>query len=112
MSCFMASGRTYRPTSGRADLCEREADRPACLALQRPVHGARVMYEVRPRPRIAQEEFRGQHVGLEAIARGTGDDDVAGRMGTALGERMNMIERGTRVVERRGAVHAAAAAVA
>lgn len=76
------------------------------------MHGSRVMNEVAPGPRVAHEELHGEHVSLETIARCARGYDVAGYVRTSLGEWVDVIERGTRDVEWRGAVDAAAAAVA
>ena len=75
------------------------------------MHRARIQDEVAPCPWMSKKELGGQHVGFEPIAGRTRRHDVARRMGSALGERMNVIERGTRVLEGRSAVHASAAAV-
>jgi hypothetical protein len=71
----------------------------------------RVVNEVAARPWMTEKELRRQQVRLEPVARRTRHDDVARRVRAALRERMDMVERGARVVERRGAVHTAAPAV-
>ena len=58
-----------------------------------------------------REELVRQHVGLEAVAGAAGGDEVAGGGDPALRERMDMVERRDRELERRAAVHAAAATV-
>ena len=63
--------------SGGAHVGEGETHRAARLTLERAVYGASVQDEVGAGPRMAQEELRGEHVRLEAIARGTRGDDVA-----------------------------------
>ena len=75
------------------------------------MHGACIVDEVAACPRIAKKEFRGKHVSLQSIARGTGGDHIAGRVRSTLGERMNVVERGALVFERSRAVHAATSAV-
>jgi len=97
--------------SGGPRLGEGQAHRPASLTLERAMHGARIVDEVVSRPRIAEEELRRQHVGLEAVARRTGCHDVTRRVCAAAGERMHVVERRMRVVERSGAVDATPAAV-
>ena len=68
--------------------------------------------EVAASPGVAKKELSGQHVGFQSIARWARRDDVAWRVRSALGERMDVVERGARVLERRGAIDAAASAVA
>ena len=75
------------------------------------MNGASVGDEVLARPRIAGKEFGRQQVSLESIARAAGEDDVARRMGSAVGERVHVVERREVELELRSAVDAAAAAV-
>src|ERR1043166_1909779 len=108
--------RSFRPRCGlrmtSCGLCVGETDGPPRAALQRAMHGAGVEDEVQPCPRITGEELGGEQVALEAIAAGTCGDDVAGGVGTAVRQRMDVVERGELKVQRRGAVHTAPAAVA
>jgi hypothetical protein len=60
---------------------------------------------------MPQEELRGEHIGLEAIARRARRDDVARRVRAALGEWMHVVERGARILERGATIDAAATAV-
>jgi len=76
------------------------------------VNGASVSDEVLTRPRIAGEELGRQQVSLESIARATREHDVAWRVGSAVRERMHVIERSNVEVQLRAAVDAAAATVA
>ena len=99
------SGRGLHPGEG-------ETYRAPSLALECAMHGTSMMDEVAARPRIAHEEFSGEHVCLEPIAGRACRDDVARRMRSTLRERMHMVERGVLVVERRGAIHAAPPAIA
>ena len=71
---------------------EREAHSAFRAAFQRAVHRARVRDEVEPRPRMAREEFSRQQIALQAIAPRAGEDDVAGSVRAAVGERMNVVE--------------------
>ena len=76
------------------------------------MYGARVVNEVAAGGGVAHEEFRWEHVRLEAIARRTRGNDVACDVRAAFGERMDVVERRAREVKRLGAVHAPPAAVA
>lgn len=99
--------------SGRGGYSgERETHSSACLALERAVYGARMMDEVAACPRIAHEELNGKHVCLESIARWACGDDVAGCVGSALGQGLDVVQRRVLIVEWRCAVHTAPAAVA
>ena len=75
------------------------------------MHGAGVPHEVRARPGMEHEELDGQQVTLHPVAAGAGEHEVAWRVRSAVGQRMDVIERCGVEVEGRGAVHAAAAAV-
>ena len=68
--------------------------------------------EVRPGPRMADEELVGQQIALEAVAAVAGGDDVARRVGAAVCEWIDVIEGREPELERPGAVDAAPAAVA
>lgn len=72
----------------------------------------RVAHEIRPRPRMAGEEIKREHIALEPITRATRRDKVTRVVRSAAGQRHHMIERGIAMIESRGAVHAALAAVA
>ena len=76
------------------------------------MYGARVVNEVAAGGGVAHEEFRGEHVRLEAIARWAGGDDVACDVRAAFGEGMDVVERRVREVEWLGTVDASPAAVA
>lgn len=76
------------------------------------MHRSRVLNEIRARPRISGEELGRQQVSLQSIAARTGEDDVARYVRTAVRPREHMIERGELELERRRAVHTAAAAIA
>src|SRR6476469_5062606 len=79
--------------SGGPRLGEGEAHGAAILALERAMHGARVVDEVAPRPRIAKKELGRQHVRLEPVARWARGHDVAGRVRASTGEWMHVVER-------------------
>ncbi len=76
------------------------------------MHHAGVEQEVHPSQRVANEEVVRQHVALETIAGSTGRDQVAVRGHPPASTRVHVIDRRMIVLERRTAVHAAAAAVA
>src|SRR5436190_3209183 len=97
--------------SGGARLGESETHRATRLALEGAVHGAGVEDEIAARPRIAEKELRGEHVGLEAIAGRTCRHDVARRVRASLRERMHVVERRTIVLEGRAAINTSATAV-
>ena len=101
-----------RISGGGRHLGEGEAHRTARLTLEGAMYGSGVVDEVAPRPGVAHEELDRQHVRLEAIALRTGGNDVARHVGASLGQWMHVIQRRMLVIERRGAVHAAAATVA
>jgi hypothetical protein len=96
---------------GGSYLSERQTDCSPSLALERPVYRSGVVYEVAPRPWIAQEELGWQHIRLEPVARGAGHDDVARCVRTPLGQWVDVVECGALVAERSGAVDAAASTV-
>ena len=73
---------------------------------------ARVADEVRAGPWVARKEILGKQITLEKVARPAGRDEVARRVRTAVGARMNMVEGGSSDVERRRAVHTATSAIA
>ena len=73
---------------------------------------AGVQQKVHPGQRIPHEEIVRQHVALEAIAGSAGRDQVAVRGHPPASTRVHVIDRRMIVLERRAAVHAAAAAVA
>jgi len=75
------------------------------------MHGAGVVDEVHPRPRVSHEKFSRQHVSLEPIAARARGHEVAGRCRATVSERMHVVERRVLEIEERGAVHAAASAV-
>jgi hypothetical protein len=75
------------------------------------MYGSSVLNEIEPGPRISGEEFSGQQIAFEAIAPAAGGNEVAGCVPTALGEREDVIDCRDVVVEGRGAVDAAPAAV-
>lgn len=75
------------------------------------MHGARVSDEVEAGPGIPRKEISWQQVALEAIAARARQHDVTRHVGAAVGEGVHVVERGNFEVERRGAVHAAAAAI-
>ena len=75
------------------------------------MHGARVAHEVRTGPGMFREEFVREGIALQLIAADAGQNDVARVMHTAVGERVDMVERRRLEVQRRGAVDAAAATV-
>ena len=91
---------------------EREAHGAAGIPLERAVHGPRVPDEVRSRPRISSKEFVREHIALEAIARRTGGNEVAGRVWASVRDRVYVIERRDVERQRNGAVDAASAAIA
>jgi hypothetical protein len=76
------------------------------------MHGARVSNEVRAGPRVSPEELVRQEVPFEAIARGTGGDQVARSMRASMRHRVYVIERGNVERQRNGAIDAASAAIA
>jgi len=107
----MCRGGGPRPATS-AFLCgERQAYGSPGVALQRPMDGSGVAYEIRAGPRISSEELIGQHVALEAIARGTGRDQVARCVRSALRHGVYVVERRDVERQRNGAVDAASAAV-
>ena len=73
---------------------------------------SRIQQKIHPRQRISNEEIVRQHVALEAIAGTAGRDQVAVRGHPPAGTRVHVIDRRMIMLERRAAVHAAAAAVA
>ena len=72
---------------------------------------ARVSDEVEASPRIPGKEIGRQHVALESIAAPARQHDVSSHVGAAVREGVHVVEGGELEVERRGAVHAAAAAI-
>jgi hypothetical protein len=52
----------------------------------------RVRDEVESRPRMAREEFSRQQIAFQAIAPRASEDDVAGSVRAAVGERMDVVE--------------------
>jgi hypothetical protein len=76
------------------------------------MHGTRVRDEVETRPWIPGEEFRRQEISLQPVAARAGEDDVPRNVGTAVRQRMHVIERREIEVEGRGAVDTAPSAVA
>src|SRR5438067_2046773 len=74
--------------------------------------GARMRDEVQPRPGIADEELAWKEVTFQPIASATGEDDVSRHVSAAVRQRIHVIQRREVELESRGAVHAAAAAVA
>jgi hypothetical protein len=75
------------------------------------MYGVCMSDEVRPGPRKAVEEFRRQQVSLEPIAAATGKHEVAGVVGAAVRQRMNVVERGEIELQFGGAIYTASAAV-
>ena len=75
------------------------------------MHRARVSDEVEAGPGIPRKEFGRQQVALETIAARARQHDVSRHVSAAVCQRMHVVERGNFEVERRGAVHAAAAAI-
>ena len=76
------------------------------------MHCARMRNEVESCPRVTSKEFVRQQITLEPIAAAAGEDDVPGHVRAAVRQRIHVIERGEVELQGRGAVHAAAAAVA
>jgi len=75
------------------------------------MNGPRIAHEIRAGPGIFCEEFVREGIALQLIAANAGEDDVAGMVDTAMGERVNVVERRRLEVQRRSAVDAAAATV-
>src|SRR5438874_1267038 len=76
------------------------------------MHGARVQDEVQPGPREPGEEFARQHVALQAVTSRACRHEVAGDVGAAVSDRMDVVESREVKFQRRGAVHTPPAAVA
>lgn len=74
--------------------------------------GAGVPDEVRARQGISGEELVRQHIALEPVAGSAGDDEVAGDVLAAAGQRVNVVEGGVQRIQVMPAVDAAPAAVA
>src|SRR5262245_35674150 len=72
----------------------------------------RVSNEVGASPGMCGEELVRKEIALQRVAALTREDDVAGVVGTAVRERVYVIERGRLELERRGAIDAAPSAVA
>jgi hypothetical protein len=75
------------------------------------MHRACVSDEVEAGPGVSRKEFGRQEVALEAITARARQHDVSRDVSAAVGERVHVVERRNFEVERRGAVHAAAAAI-
>lgn len=76
------------------------------------MHRARMRDEVLTGPRIAGEELRRQKISLEAIAGTAGEDNVAGNVSAAVGQRVDVVQGGEIEFQMCAAVHAAAATIA
>jgi len=63
------------------------------------MHRACVRDEVESCPRVPSEEFRWEKVALQAIAAGASEDEIAGHVSPAMGERMDVVECGDIEVE-------------
>jgi hypothetical protein len=75
------------------------------------MHCPRVEDEVQPGPRVSREKLRRQHVSLESITARARRDEIPCRVPAAMGDGVNVIERGEVDLEGGGAVDATAAAV-
>lgn len=71
-----------------------------------------VSHEIRAGPGIGREERVWQEIAFQPIAVSAGEDHVARMVDTAVGEWVNVIQRGCFEVEGRRAVHTASAAIA
>jgi hypothetical protein len=76
------------------------------------MHCPRIDEEVLPRPRVPAEELVGQQIALQPIAPPARHHEVAECMGPAVRQRMHVVERREREIQRRRAIHAAFTAVA
>jgi hypothetical protein len=76
------------------------------------MYRAGVHDEVVTRPRVTHEEFNRQQLALEPVALAARGNEVAERVRSAMGQRIDMVESGVRELERGSAVHAAPAAIA
>jgi hypothetical protein len=76
------------------------------------MHGTRVENEIQTCPGKAREEFSRQQIALESIAAPAGENDVARHVCAAVREGMHVVQGGEIEIQRRGAVHTPAAAVA
>ena len=73
------------------------------------MHRPRVRDEVESGPRMPSKEFCREQVALQPVAASAGEDEVpAGHVRAAVGEWMNVVERGDVEVEQRRAVDAPA----
>ena len=108
----MCRGGGPRPATS-AFLCgERQAYGSPGVALQRPMDGSGVAYEIRAGPRISPEELVRQHVALQAVTRRAGGDEVARCVRSSMRHGVHVIERRDVERQRNGAVDAASAAIA
>ena len=90
---------------------QRQADRSARSALQRPVDRARISHKVRPGVWVSPEELVRQHVALHPVAGRAGRDEVARRVRAAPGYRIDVVERRFDRVKSMSAVDTPPAAV-
>lgn len=91
---------------------ERKTHGTARASFQCPVYRACITNEVRAGQRILREELVRQHVTLQPVARGTGADEVPGRVCAAARHRVDVVQRRFHRVEPVSAVHTTSAAIA
>lgn len=89
-----------------------EANCPARGALQRAMNGSRVPHEVGAGPGVGSEKSVRKEIAFQAITTVARQDDIARVMGTAVRERVNVIQCGSLEIERSCAVDAAMSAIA